>query len=132
MYDGLSSVVGLAAPDGGRLQRYAYDPWGQLSVALSPNGTGNANTYRFTGEVQDPGTGLYYLRSRYYDPATGRFISADNYFSYPLLPLSLNKYAYVRNNPVRYIDRTGRDPWPESVEDPWASDFNWPSSPPWP
>jgi len=38
---------------------------------------------------------------RYYDPAVGRFIS--------VVPTGFNRYTYVRNNPVKYIDPTGYD-----------------------
>ena len=47
----------------------------------------------------DPG--LYYLRARYYDPTIGRFMSQDP------LPAG-NPYAYVGNNPVRYVDPSGK------------------------
>jgi RHS repeat-associated protein len=51
-------------------------------------------------------TGLYYYRARYYDPAAGRFLNND-----PLrfLP-GINLYAYVRNNPTRFRDPSGKDP----------------------
>jgi RHS repeat-associated protein len=131
VYDGLSSVVGVIGPDGVRRQTYRYGAWGQVKGVVPPGGSGDRNPYRFTGEAQDASTGLLYLRTRYYDPVTGRFISPDRYFSYPRLPLSLNKFVYVRNNPVRYIDRTGRDPFPDSI-DPAIAGSDWPFSPPWP
>jgi uncharacterized protein RhaS with RHS repeats len=49
------------------------------------------------------GTGLQYLRARYYDPGIGRFLSQDP------LPGG-HAYAYVRNNPVRYVDPSGLNP----------------------
>jgi RHS repeat-associated protein len=54
----------------------------------------------FTGEQYDEDSGLYYLRARHYDPATGRFLSQDP------LPLG-NRYSYVGNNPVNYVDPYG-------------------------
>jgi RHS repeat-associated protein len=131
LFDGLSSVVGVTGPDGVRRQRYKYDAWGQVRAVIPPTGTGNANPFRFTGEAQEPGSDLLYLRTRYYDPATGRFLSPDRYFSYPLLPITLNKFVYVRNNPVRYFDRTGRDAWPDSTDDT-GDGATWPFSPGWP
>ena len=63
----------------------------------------------------DAETGLYYLKSRYYDPAFGRFINADD----PAVLLDedagiiggLNLYAYCNNNPVMYVDPTGCFPF---------------------
>ena len=52
---------------------------------------------------------LYYLKSRYYDPTVGRFISQDDvdYADYESIN-GLNLYAYCNNNPVNYTDPTGK------------------------
>ena len=56
-------------------------------------------------------TRLYYLQSRYYDPATGRFISPDSIeYLDPAVIHGLNLYAYCGNNPVNYSDDTGHFP----------------------
>ena len=65
------------------------------------------NDFRFTGEQMDDKTGLIYLRARYYDPNVGRFISKDPFAGFTSDVQSLNRYAYVGNNPVNYIDSTG-------------------------
>jgi len=99
---------------------------------LPRNVAGTTNKFQFTGEALDPGSSLYYLRSRFYDPGTGRFLTKDEHFVFPLLPLTLNTYVYARNNPLKYIDRTGR--WPDSFDaysDPFGG-YSWPYSPPWP
>jgi len=132
MFDGLCSVAGLTGADGTPLRRYVYDVWGKVIAQLPSNDAGVTNKFQFTGEALDPGSSMYYLRARYYDPETGRFLTKDEHFVYPLLPLTLNTYVYARNNPVRYIDRTGR--WPSESDysyDPYAS-ASWPFSPPWP
>jgi RHS repeat-associated protein len=63
--------------------------------------------YLYTGQEYDPETGLYYYKSRYYDPKLGRFISPD-----PIIPdvydaQNRNPYSYVANNPIRYTDPRG-------------------------
>ncbi len=51
---------------------------------------------------------MYYLRARYYDPYVKRFTSYDIIEGDISNPLDMNRYAYCRNNPVRYIDPSGK------------------------
>jgi RHS repeat-associated protein len=53
------------------------------------------NSYRYRGEQYDPDLGLYYLRARYYSPATGRFLSGDPEDGKPFDPKTLHKYLYA-------------------------------------
>jgi RHS repeat-associated protein len=62
---------------------------------------------RYTGQVFDDDTGLYYYNARYYDPELGRFIQADTIVPSAANPQSLNRYSYVYNNPLNHIDPTG-------------------------
>jgi len=61
----------------------------------------------YTGQRDVVGTGLMYYHARYYHPALGRFISADTIVPEPGNPQALNRYAYVKNNPLRYVDPSG-------------------------
>ena len=67
------------------------------------------NDYRFTGKAWDAEAGLFYFNARWMDPETGRFISEDPLWGNILDPQSLNRFAYGRNNPFRYVDPTGRE-----------------------
>ena len=70
---------------------------------------GNLNPFRYRGYFYDRETGLYYLKSRYYDPQTGRFINMDSVeYADPETINGLNLYAYCGNNPVMYIDPNGQ------------------------
>jgi RHS repeat-associated protein len=80
-----------------------YYPYG----GTRPNVGTVPTDYQFTGQKLDTGTGLYYYGARYYDPVTGRFISADTIVPGAGNPQSLNRYAYTQNNPVKYTDPTG-------------------------
>jgi len=62
--------------------------------------------YKFTGKELDD-TGLYYYGARYYLPDIGRFVQADAVTGSVDSPLSLNRYAYTANNPLKYVDPTG-------------------------
>ncbi|MBC7252267.1 MAG: hypothetical protein H5T62_18565, partial [Anaerolineae bacterium] len=80
---------------------YHYAPFGSLLA-----GGVSDNTRRFTGETQDP-TGLLYLRARYYDPTTGRFLTRDPFPGLAALPSTQHPYVYVGNNPVNLTDPSG-------------------------
>ena len=94
--------------DGSRnvVASYSYDLWGKL---LSSSGTlANVNPLRYRGYYYDSETGFYYLQSRYYDPAIGRFINADSYASTDATGLlSTNMFAYCENDPVNRSDPSG-------------------------
>ena len=74
-----------------------YDPWGNPAATPAPDG------YAFTGREWDAETGLYYYRTRYYDPAAGRFASEDGL----RFDAGSNFYSYVDNNPAKYSDPYG-------------------------
>jgi RHS repeat-associated protein len=101
LYDGLGSTTELADEDGTVTGTYAYDVFGPVRAH-----TGAATEWTYTGEQNDP-TGLEYLRARYYDPAVGRFLSADPFAGLLIVPQSLNRYPYVLNNPALYVDPYG-------------------------
>jgi RHS repeat-associated protein len=65
---------------------------------------------RFTGQRWEQGLGLYDYRARFYDPALGRFLQPDPIVPEPGNPQALNRYAYVYNNPLRYVDGSGHLP----------------------
>ena len=106
-YDGLGSVVNLTSSTGVTQWTYAYLPYGGVRTETKNQNQAPANVLRFTGQVLDP-TGLYQLRARSYDPATGRFISTDPAAAGPTDPY-VSAYAYVSGNPVRYTDPSGRE-----------------------
>ena len=96
--------------DGNRVVTYNYDAWGNI---LSISGTkastiGRYNPFRYRGYYYDNETGLYYLNSRYYDPSSGRFISADGEIaSIGSDILGNNLFSYCMNNPVNRSDQDG-------------------------
>ncbi|HMO65618.1 MAG TPA: RHS repeat-associated core domain-containing protein [Verrucomicrobiota bacterium] len=65
---------------------------------------------RYTGQLFDEETGLYYYGARYYDPELGRFTQADTLVPDPGDGQSLNRYSYANNNPLKYTDPSGHEP----------------------
>ena len=98
--------AGISYPRGTVIQRFEYLPWGQEAFALNPNQTYDP---RFTGQEYDIETGLYFYKAQYYNPALGRFIQPDSIVPDPTDPQSYNRYAYVRNNPLKYTDPSGHE-----------------------
>ena len=102
-------VISLERADGGGGAQYAYDAWGNI-IAMS--GTlAELNPLRYRGYVYDQETGFYYLNSRYYDPAVGRFINPDAAIGQVGNIKGNNMFTYALNNPVMYSDLTGN--WPK-------------------
>ncbi|MBQ8772337.1 MAG: RHS repeat-associated core domain-containing protein [Clostridia bacterium] len=90
---------------------YVYDAWGNCTITQDTDGIGAANPFRYRGYYWDNDLQLYYLMSRYYDPATGRFINADSLeYLDPETIGGLNLYAYCGNNPVMGVDPEGHMP----------------------
>lgn len=103
--------------DGGcnHIATYHYDAWGNHKVLdanyneiTDTSHIGHINPIRYRGYYYDSETGLYYCNARYYDPTTGRFISADD-ISYldPETINGLNLFSYCGNNPVMNVDPSG-------------------------
>lgn len=96
--DALGSIIALTDSLAQIKTQYSYEPYG----ATTATGEANTNPFQYTGREND-GTGVYYYRARYYNPAMARFISSD-----PIgFAGGINTYVYVGNNPLRYIDPRG-------------------------
>jgi RHS repeat-associated protein len=101
--DGLGSTRLLTDNNGAIVVEYDYDAYGNLTRKV-----GDAdNNYLFAGEQFDEAVDGYYLRARYYDPATGRFVSTDPFEGYNNQPVTLHDYLYGNINPVNFIDPSG-------------------------
>jgi RHS repeat-associated protein len=101
--DGLGSITSLTNSSGANAATYTYDSFGNLTAS-----TGSlTNSFRYTAREFDTETSLYYYRARYYDTASGRFLSED---PIGFLGSGTNFYAYVRNNPIDLTDPFGLCP----------------------
>ncbi len=112
IYNLQGDVIALADASTGKLAvTYTYDAWGKLIELkdTTANSVGTQNPFRYKGYYYDTETSLYYLQSRYYDPDTGRFISADGQLNEGVL--GYNMFAYCENNPINGSDPNGDMVW---------------------
>jgi RHS repeat-associated protein len=120
-YDGFGTVRQLTNSSGTITDSYDYDAFGNK---INSTGT-TPNNYLYRGEQYDPDLGLYYLRARYYNTATGRFMSRDpeEFCDCSILhPAALHKYIYGEDDPIDLSDPSGRAaaplPTPEPAPEP--------------
>ena len=112
-YDGGGNVRNLTNSAGTVTDKYEYDAFGnKFTVSGS-----TPNNYLYRGEQYDSDLGLYYLRARYYNPLTGRFMSRDpeEFCNCSMLhPNEQHRYIYGNDDPTDLADPTGRaaNPWP--------------------
>ena len=101
-------VIAITDHNGDTVARYSYDAWGVCTILSDTSETGIAsiNPYRYRSYYFDPETALYYLQSRYYDPATGRFLNGDEILTVASVQ-AVNLLAYCENEPVARQDETG-------------------------
>ncbi|WP_000374315.1 RHS repeat domain-containing protein, partial [Leptospira interrogans] len=82
----------------------SYEPYG--SIIRNDSYGPDIFRYKFTGQIEDKETGLYYYKARYYEPTLGRFLQADSVVM-PTNVNGMNRYMYVDGNPVSYTDASG-------------------------
>ena len=107
-----NDIIGLVDSMGTQVVSYQYDSWGKPvgMTDATADGVGSKNPFRYREYCWDEETGLYYVNSRYYDPETCRFISADDTDVLTVDQGSLNHYnlyLYCLNNPLNRIDSDG-------------------------
>ncbi|HLA77180.1 MAG TPA: RHS repeat-associated core domain-containing protein [Vicinamibacteria bacterium] len=111
--DAVGNVRIVTNQTGQVVERHDYLPFGEECLTPPCTPIQGTNTRKFTGKERDAETGLDYFGARYYGSKIGRFTTVD-----PVLdakgalanPQKWNRYAYVLNNPMRFIDPDGREP----------------------
>jgi RHS repeat-associated protein len=103
--DHLGGTAVVMNGQGGLVSRVRYLPYGNQWTQE----TGAPPTDRlFTGQRRyGPRSGIYHYGARFYSTDIGRFLQADSIVPEAANPRDLNRYAYVRNNPVNHSDPTG-------------------------
>lgn len=103
----LTSTSVQTDTNGNPIQRFEYSAFGQSRYTQGTSAF--APSRRYTGQVLDDDTGLYYYNFRYYDPQLGRFIQPDNIIPDLSNPQSWNRYTYCVNSPLRFTDPSGHE-----------------------
>ena len=111
LYDGHGSTRQTVDSSGTVTDCYSYDAYG---VTLGSPASTTTNLL-YAGEMYDSATDSYYLRSRYYFPATGTFNRLDPFQGNLQDPQSLHKYLYAHCNPVNNIDPSGEITIPQII-----------------
>ena len=114
-------IIEITNKMGSVVARYTYDAWGKVTSITDDTGVdisnnvshvANANPFRYRGYYYDAEIGMYYLQSRYYNPAFGKFINSDTgenvCLTYSLL--SNNVFCYCENDPINDVDDQGNIP----------------------
>ena len=105
--DAIGNVRAITDASGNVIERHDYQPYGEEWLPQ-----GGTQPLRFTGKERDAETGLDYFGARYYGSRIGRFTTVDPVYTWRenlLDPQRWNRYAYARNNPLRYVDPDGRE-----------------------
>ncbi len=85
-----------------------YDVWGTVRTGQQTGSPANRHCANL-GHVSDDESGVTYMRARYYEPTTGRFISEDPAGD------GGNWYVYCASNPVAHVDKSGEDYLPDNL-----------------
>jgi RHS repeat-associated protein len=96
---------------GNQSSYHVYLPYGVEATAFAQD----AERMKFTGHERDladpssPADDLDYMHARHTNPTTGRFLTVDKHAGKPQISQSWNRYCYAWGNPLRYVDRDGRE-----------------------
>ena len=101
--DGLGSTRALSDALGLVTDFYIYDAFGRTIGQVGATG----NLFLFAGEQQDSALGLDYLRARYLDIGSGRFLTRDALSGVVHEPVTGNRFIYANQNPINRIDPAG-------------------------
>ena len=115
--DHLGSITHVFKSDGTLQQKLSYDAWGRLRnpqthALYAPDSEPTLFLGRgYCGHEHIQELGIINMNARLYDPYLGRFLSPDNYVQLPDFSQSFNRYSYCLNNPMKYTDLSGDNPF---------------------
>ncbi len=108
--DNLGSIEATSSKLGQFVNRMSFSDWGKRQLSDWKTGSPTdvfATADGYTGHHQLDQHKLVHMGGRVYDPGLGRFLSADLFVQSPYSSQSFNRYSYVANNPLSYVDPSG-------------------------
>lgn len=110
--DGMHSICRMTDEKANDIHKYSYSIFGDPG----DHSEDIIDEEKYCGELFDAESKLIYLRTRYYEPGSGRFISKDPFQGYMKSSQSINPYIYCGNNPVTRIDPKGTSWWDDACQ----------------
>jgi len=108
--DHLGSLTGIINEGNDSVQYFSYSAWGVPRDADNWTDAFEGDLFcgrGFTSHEHLPEFNLINMNGRVYDPVLARFLSVDPFVQFPGLADGYNRYSYVMNNPLRFVDPTG-------------------------
>ena len=109
--DHLGSIMKVITASGTTIEEHSYDAWGNHRKPANWDTLTFSSTLGinrgYTGHEMLPMFQLINMNGRMYDPVIGRMLAPDNYVADATNAQDFNRYSYVRNNPLKYIDPSG-------------------------
>ena len=120
--DQLGSIVAISDESGAIVRQYDYDAWGKPgALAGLRSDHRDITNHGFTDHEHIGSAGLIHMNGRVYEPNLGRFLSPDPFVQDTTNLQNLNRYSYVLNSPLRYVDPTG---FRSLLVDHWGDNSN--------
>ncbi|MFC4686125.1 RHS repeat-associated core domain-containing protein [Epilithonimonas pallida] len=118
--DNIGSIVAITKTDGSVAEKRFFDAWGNLKALVNEAGQTITDAQQlinynflidrgYTGHEHLWKSGLINMNARLYDPILRKFLSADNLVQDPYNTQSYDRYSYVFNNPLLYVDLDGNE-----------------------
>ncbi|NML72095.1 hypothetical protein HHL23_20210 [Chryseobacterium sp. RP-3-3] len=118
--DNIGSILAISKTDGSVVEKRFFDAWGNLKGLINASGQlitdpSTINNYTmfldrgYTGHEHLWRTGLINMNARLYDPILRKFLSPDNFVQDPFNTQNYDRFGYVYNNPLLYVDKDGNE-----------------------
>ena len=117
LQDALGTTTSVTNMNAGVIDSNRFAPYGEPLDPVAKNSRRTNSSFGFTGEAHGIEEGLVYLRARYYEPDTMRFLQQDTMFGDIKEPMSRNLYIYGNANPLTYVDPSGHMSYTKQFDD---------------